>query len=405
MEKGNFKNAELGRLVRFEFNTANRIVFGNGSFQQLGAIAAEMGSRAIVVTGRSGKRADPLVRQLDAQGIACTRFGVPNEPTVSLLEKGLSKAREHAADLVIGFGGGSAMDAGKAIAALLPNTGDVIDYLEVIGKGRPLKRPPAACIAVPTTAGTGAEVTCNAVLKSTTHDVKVSLRSPLMFPRLALIDPELTLSMPPAVTAGTGVDALAQLLEAWVSKRANPLTDGLCREGIIRAARSLRKTYQQGDDLDARLDMSLAALFSGLALANAGLGAVHGIAGPLGGMCAAPHGAACGLLLPFVMEGNVRALQKRRPQSAAHARYLRAARMLTGSQSADVPNAVQWLQDLCRDLNIPPLSHYDLAPTRIPQLVAQAEKASSMQANPIVLTTDELHEIIEKAFHWRPIEE
>ncbi len=388
--------------MHFEFNTAGRIIFGNGTIGQVGRLAVEMGSRAFVVTGGSGERANPLLRQLNEKGIVCTRFGVPGEPTITLLDKGLSQARKHASDLVIGFGGGSAIDTGKAIAALLQNAGSVMDYIEVIGKGLPLERAPAPYIAIPTTAGTGAEVTCNAVLKSTDHGVKVSLRSRFMYPRLAVIDPQLTISMPPAVTAATGMDALAQLLEAWVSKRSNPLIESLCRDGIKRAARSLQNAYHEGDNLGARLDMSLASLFSGLALANAGLGAVHGIAGPLGGMCPAPHGAVCAILLPFVMEANVLALEKRHPESPALVRYLKAARLLTRSESATVLDAIKWLQNLCRDLRIPSLSQYGLEPIRIPELVTQSQKASSMKANPISLTTGELHKIIEKALSRRP---
>ena len=197
------------------------------------------------------------------------------------------------------------------MAALLTNEGDLSDYLEVVGKGRPLQNPAAPCIAVPTTAGTGAEVTYNAVLGVPDQHVKVSMRSPLMLPRWAIVDPLLTHSMPPELTASTGLDALTQLIEAFVSNKANPLTDGVCREGLQRAGRSLRRAFEDGSDAEAREDMSLASLFSGMALANAKLGAVHGFAGPLGGMTDAPHGVICGKLLPYVMQANVRALQDR----------------------------------------------------------------------------------------------
>lgn len=211
--------------------------------------------------------------------------------------------------MVIGLGGGSVLDAGKAIAALVTNLGNVFDYLEVIGKGQPLVNAPLPFIAIPTTAGTGTEVTRNAVLGSPAHGVKVSLRSPMMLPSLAIVDPELTYGLPPEITASSGLDALTQLIEPFVSVKANPMTDAICREGIRHAAKSLRTVYHNGADASAREGMSLASLFGGLALANAALGAVHGFAGPLGGMLNAPHGAICAKLLPLVMEVNIKVLR------------------------------------------------------------------------------------------------
>jgi len=299
--------------MKFEFATATRIIFGNRVIEEVGPIAAHMGHRVCLITGRNPERAGPLVERLRAAGLDTFTFSVPGEPTTATLHEGVEQARQANSDLVIGIGGGSVLDTAKAIAALLTDSGNLLDYLEIVGLGRQLMQAPAPCIAIPTTAGTGAEVTRNAVIGSPEHGVKVSMRSPLMLPRLALIDPRLTLSMPPLLTAFTGLDALTQLMEAFVSNRANPLTDGLCREGMERAARSLLRAFQDGKDLDAREDMALAALFSGLALANAGLGTVHGFAGPLGGMLPAPHGALCGLLLPHVMEANVHALKTRVP--------------------------------------------------------------------------------------------
>ena len=289
------------------------------------------------------------------------------------------------------------IDTAKAIAALAPNPGAVLDYLEVVGKGRPLQHAPLPLIAVPTTAGTGAEVTCNAVLKSNDHGVKVSLRSPLMFPRFAIVDPELTLTLPPSVTAATGMDALTQLIEAYVSKRSSPMTESVCRAGILRSARSLRPAYDCVEDLNARVDLSLASLFSGLALANSGLGAVHGIAAPLGGMCTAPHGAVCAKLLPHVIAANVNALQEKNPESPALVKFKDVARWLTGSPSAGAVELVQWLHELSRDLNIPSLSAYGLERGHIPDLVARSLKASSMNTNPVPLTETELYHVIEKS--------
>jgi alcohol dehydrogenase class IV len=316
---------------------------------------------------------------------------------MDLVLSGAQRARDDRCDLVIGIGGGSVVDTGKAIAALLTNEGDLLDYLEVIGRGQPLTRPSAPYIAIPTTAGTGSEVTRNAVLASPRHRVKVSMRSPLMLPRLAVVDPELTHSMPPGLTASTGLDAFTQVLEPYVSHRANPVTDAICREGLRRAAHSLRRAYEDGSDAAAREDMALVSLFGGLALANAGLGAVHGFAGPLGGMFDGPHGALCARLLPYVMETNVRALQSRMSGSPILARYDEVARILTGKASARAMDGVLWVQDLCQALDVPPLSTFGLTTADFPKVVDQARKASSMKANPIVLTDEELGEILKRA--------
>jgi alcohol dehydrogenase class IV len=383
--------------MRFEFATATRIIFGPGTFHDLGSIARQMGSRALVATGLPPDLTEPLLEMLQTEGIDCLSFSVTDEPTTDLVQEGTQLARDGERDLVIGFGGGSAVDAGKAVAALLTNEGEPLDYLEVIGRGKPLRRAPAPYIAIPTSAGTGAEVTRNAVLASSEHKVKVSLRSPLMLPRLALVDPELTFSLPPAVTASTGLDALTQVIEPYVSYRANPLTDSLCREGMARAGRSLRRTYEDGTDAEAREDMSITSLFGGLALANAGLGAAHGFAGPVGGLFHAPHGAVCAALLPHVMEANVRALQKRQPDNPALQRYNEIAHILTGKADAAAADAVTWVQELCQALNVPPLSAYGMTPDDIPLLVEKSAVASSMKANPIGLTTDELSSILSEA--------
>jgi alcohol dehydrogenase class IV len=304
--------------------------------------------------------------------------------------------REHC-DLVIAFGGGSAIDAGKAIAALLTNGGELSDYLEVIGNGQPLQDPSVPFIAVPTTAGTGSEVTRNAVLASAEHRVKVSLRSPLMLPRLAVVDPELTLDLPPALTASTGLDALTQLIEPYVSSRANPLTDGFCLEGLRRVSRSLRRAYHDGRDLVAREFMSLASLLGGLALANAGLGVVHGFAAPVGGMFDAPHGAVCAALLPYGMAINIRACRARAPEGEALHRYETVARLLTGKPDALAEEGVDWVRQLCQELQIPPLSSYGIQERDVATLVEKASKASSTKGNPITLTLDELREVLSRA--------
>jgi alcohol dehydrogenase class IV len=383
--------------MRFEFATATRILFGPGTIQEVPPLAAGMGQRAFVVTGRSTQRAAPLLDALKDQDMEPVWFSVAGEPTTDVALAGVERARDARCDVVIGIGGGSVLDTGKAIAALLTNSGELLDYLEVIGQGKPLARAAAPYVAIPTTAGTGSEVTRNAVLASPQHRVKVSLRSPSMLPRLAVVDPELTYSVPPDVTASTGLDALTQGLEPFVSNRTNPMTDAVCREGMGRAARSLRRAYQDGGDLEAREDMALASLFGGLALANARLGAVHGFAGPLGGLFPVPHGTICARLLPYVMEANVRALEARMPDSPALARYDEVARILTGEPTARAADGVAWVQDLCQVLDVPPLADFGLSEADFPIVIEKARKASSMKGNPILLTDEELGEILRKA--------
>jgi alcohol dehydrogenase class IV len=383
--------------MRFEFATATRIIFGPGTLKEAGPLAAQMGKRAMVVTGRDSSRAKPLLKSLEQTAGGLVLFPIEGEPSIEMIEKGVRFAREQDCDSLISFGGGSTIDAGKAIAALITNTEPVLNYLEVIGKAKPLANAPVPFIAIPTTAGTGAEVTRNAVLFSPEHRVKVSLRSPLMLPRLAIVDPELTYGLPPALTASTGMDALTQVIEPFVSIRANALTDAICREGMMRAARSLRRAFEMPGDVAAREDMCMASLCGGLALANAGLGAVHGFAAPIGGMFDAPHGAICAALLPEVMETNLRAIEQRTPDSPALKRFREVAQILTGRAEASAHDSVVWLQELRAALHIPSLAKYSIRPEHIPELCDKASIASSMKANPIVLNSDELASILKRA--------
>lgn len=384
-------------LMQFEFATATRIIFGEGTVSQVVPAAKQWGSRILLVTGHNPDRAQRLRADLEGGGARCFTFAVKGEPTVDLIGRGLDLAHERQCDVVIAIGGGSVIDAGKAIAGLLTNPGDVMDYLEVVGKGNALQNPAAPFIAVPTTAGTGSEVTRNAVLGVPERQVKVSLRSPHLLPRLAVVDPELTIGLPAAVTASTGLDALTQLIEAYVSIRANPLTDGFCARGIPLAARSLRRAFHHGHESEARHDMLLAALLSGMALANAGLGVVHGFAAPLGGRFTAPHGAICAAILPYGIEINLRALRARDPQSVALRRYQEVGRMLTGWPGATAENAIAWTWEICHELEIPPLKAYGVGEQDIPTLIAEAAKSSSMKGNPLALTAEELSEILTRA--------
>jgi alcohol dehydrogenase class IV len=294
---------------------------------------------------------------------------------------------------VIAVGGGSVLDAAKAISVMATHEGDITDYLEVVGKGSRITRHGLSLIAIPTTAGTGAEVTRNAVIGAPDYKVKVSLRSAYLSPRVAIVDPELTLGAPPEITAYTGMDALAQLIEPYVSNRANPLTDALCLEGIRRASRSIRAAFVDGEELEARVDMSIASLFSGLALANAKLGVVHGFAGVLGGRYPAPHGAICARLLPVVTKVNVRALRGRESASPILSRYADVAAILSGRNTARVEDGIAWLEEVNAELNIPTLSKLGIQGSDVEEILAQVEVASSTQGNPVRLSREELKEI------------
>ncbi len=383
--------------MRFEFATANRVIFGAGVLAEVGELAKEFGEQVLVVTGSDPDRAAPLLSILKKAGLKTKVFSVPGEPTIALAKEGTRIAHEAACDLVIGFGGGSALDAGKTIAALVKNGADPLDFLEVIGRGKPLAKPPMPYIAIPTTAGTGSEVTRNAVLASKEHRVKVSLRSREMLPRVALVDPELTFSMPPPITASTGLDALTQVIEPYLSTRRNPLTDGLCREGMRRAAQSLQRAYANGKDTEARIDMSFVSLMGGLSLANAGLGAVHGFAGPFGGMFDAAHGAICAALLPHVMAINLQAIRVRDLDVDLTARFDEIGRLLTGNPTAVGEDGVEWLMDLCKAMDVPSLGSHGLTHADFPALIEKAIVSSSMKGNPVQLTEVEMTTILNRA--------
>ncbi|MCB0083925.1 MAG: iron-containing alcohol dehydrogenase [Caldilineaceae bacterium] len=383
--------------MNFEFATANKIIFGAGTLARLPGAAAALGTRVLVVTGQNPARAAEAMGLLMDGGLSCTTFAVDAEPTVELICRGVQAAKDANCDLVVSFGGGSVMDAGKAIAVLCTNPGQPLDYLEVIGQGQPLTVDPLPTIAIPTTAGTGAEVTKNAVLASPAHRVKVSLRHDKMLPNVALVDPLLTHSVPPALTASTGLDALTQLIEPFVSHLATPMTDGFCREGIRRAARGLRRAFRNGEDAQAREDMAMASLFGGLALANAKLGAVHGFAGPLGGMYPAPHGAVCGRLLPFATAVNVQALRDRDAQNPAALRYDEVAQLLTGDPQATINDGLAWLEELSAELAVPGLASYGVSTADFADIIAKSMNSSSMKGNPIGLTEEELGEILAAA--------
>jgi len=380
--------------MAFEFATAGRIMAGPGRAAELPEIVAGLGSRVLLCTGADPARHAGLLAGLERPAAV---FPVAAEPTVELARAGTAAAREHGADVVAAVGGGSVIDLAKAVAMLLGNGGDPLDYLEVVGAGQKITQPAAPLVAVPTTAGTGAEVTANAVLASPAHRVKASLRSPLMIPRVALVDPELTASCPPPVTAASGLDALTQCLEPFVSSRANPLTDGLAREGLRRAAAGLRAAYADGRDLRARTDMAMCSLLGGIALANAKLGAVHGLAGVIGGAADVPHGVACAALLAPVIEANVKALRAGPPGQPALDRYTEAAQLLTGQPAAAIEDGLAWIRATVTLLDVPGLAAFGVRPQDAGEVAAKAARSSSMQGNPVALSEGDLHAIVLQA--------
>ena len=397
-------------LPVFDFATAQRILFGAGVFDQVGKLAAEQGRHVFLVAGPSafadGGPAGRLTAQLAALGVRLTTFTVIGEPEVTSVTAATDAARQAGADVVVGLGGGSALDMGKAVAGLLTNGGEPLDYMEVVGRGKAITQPAAPYMAVATTAGPGAEVTRNAVVLSRAHGVKASIRSPYLLPRLAVVDPLLPHSLPPDATAATGLDALTQLIEPYVSRRANPLTDALILSALPRGATALPRAWTTPDDAEARADMAFASLCGGLALANAGLGAVHGFAAPLGGAYPIPHGVACALLLAPVMEANVAALRAMEPDATAGPatagatlrRYVEVGGMLTGEWGADAIEAgVDWVRDRVKQFGLGGLTRYGVRADDLPDLAQRAEEASSMKGNPVTLDRATLLRMLKRA--------
>jgi alcohol dehydrogenase class IV len=384
--------------MEFEFATASRVIFGNGSLSNLGKLVSEMGKRAFLVGGASVERMAPAQELIEARDLPVILYQVPGEPTLEIVRRGVELARQNGCDIVVAIGGGSAIDAGKAIAAIANNPGDILDYLEVIGRGRALEQAGLPFIAIPTTAGTGSEVTRNAVVASHDHGVKASLRSMWMYPKVALVDPELTYALPPSHTAACGMDALTQLIEPFTCNHTTPIVDALCEAGIRLAARYLRTAYGDGKNPEGRESMSLASLYGGIALANARVGAVHGFAAPIGGTRSAAHGAVCARLLPVVVECNLKALRERAPASQSIDRYRQIARICTGKEQAHAEELVSWLYVLREDLAIPTIASYGFGRDDIPALVDKASQASSMKGNPLQLTNGEMEWILNQAW-------
>src|SRR5215213_3419275 len=384
-------------MVRFDLTLPGEIRFGAGRVSEVPGALADLGAkRVMVITGRTTSRADGIRTALNAADMSSMVFGVATEPSIERVRAAVDLVLESGCDAVLGFGGGSALDVAKAVAVLARSGTDPMDHLEVIGAGRPIERPGLLCIAVPTTAGTGSEVTRNSVLSG--GGIKASLRSPLLLPKLAVVDPDLLVGVPKPAIAASGMDALSQLIEPLLSQRAHPFTDALAREGIRRSARSLRRAYQEGmEDPGVREDLAIVSLFSGMCLANSGLGAVHGLAAAAGARLSAPHGAVCAAVLTAAMEVNLRALRERAPDHPALQRIAEVASMLTGRLEASPEDAIAWLAELTAAMSIPGLASYGLNQDAIATVVTAAQRAASMQGNPIELSDQEVTEIVTRA--------
>ncbi len=383
--------------MQFNFATANSIHFGAGTAKTISSILPANAGPIFLVTGASPYRHKAVIDLLERNGYEIDLYSVGSEPAIETVNSGTRKARQLGTGLVVAIGGGSVIDTGKAIAALVPNHGDAIEYLEGVGKGKPLSEQPLPFMAMPTTAGTGAEVTRNSVIGVPEAQVKVSLRSTSMLPNWAIVDPELTYDLPARVAAYTGMDALVQCLEAYLAKQANPLTDGIAREGIRLAARSIRAASSNTLNREAKSDLCLASLFGGIALSNAKLGSVHGFAGPLGGMIDAPHGAICASLLVSCFQMNLEILERKHPNHASLEKMRDIAVLLTGNPEAKPNYALAWFETLHADLPLESLGKLGLTADRISEAASKAATASSMKGNPIELTQFELEEILENA--------
>lgn len=380
-----------------------RIIFGAGSIAKVPAEALAFGKRALIVTGersfRAGPHWEPLLEGLARAGIAWQDLAIAGEPSPETIDAAADRFRGQGITVVIGIGGGSTLDAAKAIAGLLPHQHSVLEHLEGIGPERPYPGPSLPLIAVPTTAGTGSEATKNAVLSRIGRDgFKKSFRDEALIARTAIVDPDLLASCPQEIIAANGMDAFTQLLESYTSTKANVLTDALAWSGLQAFAESFFSAWA-GDDRAAagRSGLAYAALISGICLAQTGLGAVHGLASPLGAYFPIPHGVCCGTLVAAATDVNIRALQDRQPDSAALAKYAAVGELIAGAsglgQSGGVQALIETLQAWTDRLALPRLAAFGVARADVERLVA-GSRGSSMRTNPLVLTDEEVGTII-----------
>jgi alcohol dehydrogenase class IV len=371
--------------VPFTFITPPEILFGHDQSSRTLEVARRFGSRVFLVSGG---------RSFETLAVAKLLFGLPRwsvsgEPDVATVDDGVQRCREAGADVVVAVGGGSVMDAAKAVAGVAANEGSVRDYLEQVGD-RKLIRTPLPLIAVPTTAGSGSEATKNAVIRVPDLKVKRSIRHDQLVPRVAIVDPDLSAAAPRPVAASAGLDAFTHLLEGYVSTGAHAMTDALALPGIRKAARGLRALAEGRHTAESQEAMALASLWGGIVLANAGLGAVHGLVAPLGGRCAIPHGIGCACLLVETMKTNLVALRQRAPQSPALERYEKVARRLSFRSPEDLAEGLAALRRL---LGVGSLASYGVTPDDVAPIV-KASRGGSMKYNPIELTDAELESVV-----------
>ena len=384
----------------FVLNRVPRILFGNGKLSALPGMIKAFGDNLLILTGRKSflksKQADELIDALKSKKINFSTEPVPHEPSPRMIDDLVRKYSGKAISVVVSIGGGSVLDAGKAVSAMLPLGEPVKEYLEGVGTR---KHPGAKIpfIAVPTTAGTGSETTGNSVLSETGPEgFKRSLRHENFIPDIALVDPELTLSCTSMQTAISGMDAFSQLLESFLSTRCSKLTDALALEGILHVRNSLKKAVSNGNDPEARAGMSYASLLSGITITNAGLGLVHGFASSIGGRKDIPHGVICGTLMGVVNRAIIERLLKEDTNPAALEKYIRLGKLLSGTEErSDVDYAfyvANTIESLVEELKIPSLGNYGLTEEEITAIA----RSTDHKNNPVVFTTEELKDMLVK---------
>ncbi len=386
---------------RFDFASAGRILFGRGRIAELPDLIKPLGKKVMLVTGGHPGRHDSLRILLEKAGISVAVESISGEPSVRRVSEITDSILRRQCEVVAGIGGGSVIDAAKAAAALANNPGDIMDYLEVVGAGKPLPQPALPYIAIPTTAGTGAEVTKNSVITVSEQHVKVSLRSPFMLPRFALVDPDLALECPPEVSVNCGFDALCHLIEAYLSAKATPMSDAVCREGLSRmGGGALVLHWMRPEDPNVMVNVSLGSLLGGMALANGGLGAVHGFAGVIGGMTGAPHGAVCAALLPAVLRMNLDiACQGKQPLCRqTMARINETALMLSRDVNSKTQDLITLIENMSTQQNVAGLEKLGVKRAEFPVIIEKSSRASSMKGNPFLLTAEQLFQILDESF-------
>ncbi len=386
----------MEEITSFSFTTSSQIIFKSKAIFDLKIHIPKFGSKVFLVTNKTFSVNNPVEKILDENNIRYTNFVVHGEPTEELVSSGVNQYKQSSAEMVVAIGGGSVLDTGKAIAMLAANGGTVMDYIEVVGKGIPITKPSVPLIAIPTTSGTGSEVTRNAVISIPELKTKASIRNDLMFPKLALIDPELTLSLPEGISAYTGLDALTQVIEPYFSLKANRFIDALCLDAIHIGYDALPVVYSDPNHLEARTAMSYTSLIGGIALTNAGLGAVHGFAAALGGMYGIPHGIICGRLLAPVLEANWAIVEQDEQKVQLKEKFHILSGILNCHGKEAVDEMIYKLYKLRNDLGIPSLGKFGINKADIEEIVKKTAASSSYKGNPVLLPNVILMDIVEK---------